>query len=114
MIMWNKNDNNSDVIIGKRVLTSATIKCKGIVMSIDIAPTILKHLEIEQPSFIKGRPMYSTLTHVDNITYLQQNQDYFAAVYGIFCTFTYADKLCFNANFNFKGSVDSAYRPFFV
>ncbi|MCL0107734.1 hypothetical protein M1N70_01900 [Peptococcaceae bacterium] len=50
-------------------------------MSIDIAPTILKHLEIEQPSFIKGRPMYSTLTHVDNITYLQQNQDYFAAVY---------------------------------
>ncbi|MCL0041964.1 hypothetical protein M1N12_02755 [Peptococcaceae bacterium] len=81
VIMWNKNDNNSDVIIGKRVLTSATIKCKGIVMSIDIAPTILKHLEIEQPSFIKGRPMYSTLTHVDNITYLQQNQDYFAAVY---------------------------------
>lgn len=75
VMMWSKGGQQQGLLI------SGTTKHPGIVMSTDIAATILSHHDISVDSTITGRAMYATPLDEDKVAFLQQKQDKLAITY---------------------------------
>lgn len=75
ILMWSKEGGPQGLLI------SGTTKHPGIVMSTDIAATVLSHFDVSYDSTITGRGMYAVPFDEDKLSYLQQKQNELAVTY---------------------------------
>ncbi|MEG6617600.1 hypothetical protein V6C27_14465 [Peptococcaceae bacterium 1198_IL3148] len=77
VIIWEKGNINA----GPSILESGTTKHPGIVMSTDIAATILNYFDLPISSKITGRPIYTVPAEYNPVEFLQDKQDQLAVTY---------------------------------
>lgn len=75
ILMWSKDKQQQGLLI------SGTTKHPGIVMSTDIAATVLSHYDIQGKSNITGRNMHTTIYNGDKLAFLQEKQDKLAVTF---------------------------------
>jgi hypothetical protein len=77
VIIWEKGNSSN----GPTILSSGTTKHPGIVMSTDIAPTIINYFNLKTKSSLTGRPMYTLPAEYDSVEFLIDKQSKLAVTY---------------------------------